>query len=145
MLAGANEDAPQVLKAVLAPQRGAATLLFGRSRASGPEAAWINGTAVTVVVDNKTAFTHVFAARVIYGEAYGLNKGLVGFGSNNSRGYFDNIAIQILPPKITLDHQESFDDGTADVFAPVDGTWSTSGGAYIAGPIDSTSCGPRHC
>ncbi|HSO02245.1 MAG TPA: hypothetical protein VLS46_06935, partial [Gaiellaceae bacterium] len=91
----------------------------------------INGTAVTVVVDNKTAFTHVFAARVIYGEAYGLNKGLVGFGSNNSRGYFDNIAIQILPPKITLDHQESFDDGTADVFAPVDGTWSTSGGAYI--------------
>src|SRR5690606_18131175 len=45
MLAGANESAPQILKAVLEPQRGTATLLFGRERAPGPEAAWINGTA----------------------------------------------------------------------------------------------------
>lgn len=45
MLAGANEEAPQILKAVLAPKNGAAILLFSRERAPGPEAAWINGTA----------------------------------------------------------------------------------------------------
>lgn len=45
MLASANDHAPQILKAVLAPRGGAATLLFGADRAPGPEAAWINATA----------------------------------------------------------------------------------------------------
>ena len=45
LLAGANDHAPQILKAVLAPRGGAATLLFGPDRAPGPDAAWINGTA----------------------------------------------------------------------------------------------------
>jgi 2-methylcitrate dehydratase PrpD len=45
LLAGANDSAPQILKAVLAPRGGAATLLFGADRAPGPDAAWINGTA----------------------------------------------------------------------------------------------------
>ncbi len=58
----------------------------------------INGTTVTVLVDNKRAFTHTFAARMIDGVSYGLNKGLVGVGSDNSRGYYDNISLQVLPP-----------------------------------------------
>lgn len=45
MLAGANDEAPKLLKGVLAPQVGGATLLFGSDRAPGPDAAWINGTA----------------------------------------------------------------------------------------------------
>ena len=45
MLAGAREPAPQLLRAMLAPAGGEATLLFGAGRASAPEAAWINGTA----------------------------------------------------------------------------------------------------
>ena len=45
MIAGANEPAPQLLRAVLAPAGGEAALLFGAGRASAPEAAWINGTA----------------------------------------------------------------------------------------------------
>jgi 2-methylcitrate dehydratase PrpD len=45
MIAGAREPAPQLLKAMLAPAGGESTLLFGESRASAPEAAWINGTA----------------------------------------------------------------------------------------------------
>ena len=31
--------------------------------------------------------------------AYGLNYGFVGFGSDNSRGSYDNIAVQVLPPR----------------------------------------------
>jgi 2-methylcitrate dehydratase PrpD len=45
MLAGAREPAPQLLRTVLAPPGGEATLLFGEGRAPAPEAAWINGTA----------------------------------------------------------------------------------------------------
>ena len=45
MLAGANDPAPQLLKSVIAPHGGVATLLFGAERAPAPEAAWINGTA----------------------------------------------------------------------------------------------------
>ena len=45
MIAGAGEPAPQLLRAMLAPAGGEATLLFGAGRASAPEAAWINGTA----------------------------------------------------------------------------------------------------
>ena len=45
MIAGAAEPAPQLVRAMLAPGSGEATLLFGAGRASAPEAAWINGTA----------------------------------------------------------------------------------------------------
>jgi hypothetical protein len=93
----------------------------------------INGTAVTVSVDSKTAFTHVFGARVIDGEAYGLNKGMVGVGSANSRGYYDNVKVQVLPPQITLDHQEDFEDGSAGAFTDVpDGSWQVQSGRYVA-------------
>lgn len=45
MIAGAREPAPQLLRSMLAPKVGEATLLFGEGRASALEAAWINGTA----------------------------------------------------------------------------------------------------
>jgi 2-methylcitrate dehydratase PrpD len=45
MIAGAREQAPQLVRAMLAPAGDEATLLFGAGRASAPEAAWINGTA----------------------------------------------------------------------------------------------------
>ena len=45
MIAGANEPAPQLLKATLAPAGGPATLLFGAERASTLDAAFINSTS----------------------------------------------------------------------------------------------------
>ena len=45
MIAGADEPAPQLVRAMLAPSGNEAMLLFGAGRASAPEAAWINGTA----------------------------------------------------------------------------------------------------
>jgi 2-methylcitrate dehydratase PrpD len=45
MIAGAQDPAPQLLRRVLGPQGGDATLYFAGERSPAPEAAWINGTA----------------------------------------------------------------------------------------------------
>ena len=63
----------------------------------------VNGTTVTVQANGKAALTHTYAPRMIGGVAYGLNKGMVGMGSDNSRGQFDNVRVRVLPPQVTLD------------------------------------------
>src|ERR1019366_5101617 len=45
MIVGRDEDCTQILKGVLAPAKGPATLYFGAEQSTGPEAGWINGTA----------------------------------------------------------------------------------------------------
>jgi len=45
MIVGRNEDCTTILKSVLAPGEGAATLYFSGEHSPGPEAGWINGTA----------------------------------------------------------------------------------------------------
>ena len=45
MIAGRREDCVRIMKKVLAPADGPATLTFGKEKSTAPEAAWINGTA----------------------------------------------------------------------------------------------------
>ncbi len=45
MIAGARDPAPQLVRKVLQPASGDATLYFSGQKAPAPEAAWINGTA----------------------------------------------------------------------------------------------------
>jgi 2-methylcitrate dehydratase PrpD len=45
MIAGRREDCVRIMKDVLAPADGPATLTFGKEKSTAPEAAWINGTA----------------------------------------------------------------------------------------------------
>jgi 2-methylcitrate dehydratase PrpD len=45
MIAGRREDCVRIMKDVLAPPDGPATLTFGKEKSTAPEAAWINGTA----------------------------------------------------------------------------------------------------
>ena len=45
MIAGRREDCVRIMKQVLAPADGPATLTFGTDKSTAPEAAWINGTA----------------------------------------------------------------------------------------------------
>ena len=90
----------------------------------------VNGTYVTVVLGNKS-FSYTFPNRVVDGVSHGLNQGLIGFGSDNSRGSLDNIVAQILPPTWTLESDETFDDGVANLFTGDQaGTWTTSGGRH---------------
>jgi hypothetical protein len=101
----------------------------------------VNGTQVTVVVDGTHSFSHTFDPRVIEGVSYGLNTGMVGVGSDNARGYFNNVVVQALPPQITLDHIEDFSTGDPGVLT-VDaaGTWQiqteVSGAARFEGIPD---------
>lgn len=95
----------------------------------------VNGTNVTVLVDGKDVFNYTFAPRVDSdGWVYGLNSGMVGLGSDNSRGSFDNIAVQILPPEVTLDETEEFPNTNGAVdFISETGVWQ-----YIEGKKIST-------
>ncbi|MBI3917574.1 MAG: hypothetical protein HY322_11275 [Betaproteobacteria bacterium] len=95
----------------------------------------INGTNVSVLVDNKSYFTYTFAPRVIEGVAYGLNKGFVGVGSDNSRGVFDNVSARVLPPQWTFQYTETFGSGPGQLFDGWStGTWTASGGRYTGTP-----------
>ena len=91
----------------------------------------VNGLVVTVTIDGKNAFSHQFPARYVDGDAVALNKGLVGFGSQQARGWFDNIALTVISPEISLDRTEYFDDGAAEAFTPVAGSWNTDAGRYV--------------
>ena len=95
----------------------------------------VNGVNATLVVNNNMVFTYTFQPRIIDGYSYGLNAGMVGVGSNNSQGAFDNVVVQVLPPQITFDQTVNFDDGTAPLFTGgTTGTWSVGGGVYSAAP-----------
>jgi Ca2+-binding RTX toxin-like protein len=103
----------------------------------------INGVNVTLVVDNKEVFQHTYAPRIEDGYAFGLNAGMVGVGSDNSRGWFDNIRVQVLPPQLTFDNTENFEDDLADLFTMgTTGVWSVSDGRYRVDPgIDPSTGG----
>jgi len=98
----------------------------------------INGTVVTVVLDGKELFSYAFDPRVDDdGYVHGLNAGMVGFGSDNSRGTFDNMAVQVLEPEITFEDTEDFPDTSIDMdLAQEIGEWSSEDGRYSADPSD---------
>ncbi|MEJ2168026.1 MAG: hypothetical protein P8X90_21090, partial [Desulfobacterales bacterium] len=104
----------------------------------------VNGTTVTLLADNKEYFSHTFEPRVIDGWVYGLNGGMVGFGSDNSKGVFDNIAVQVLPPEITLEGTEEFPNTDETIeLVPAIGLWQANGGRYdggLASASDTAIC-----
>src|SRR5206468_11243765 len=73
----------------------------------------VNGTSVIVNAGSKS-FSYLYGPRMVSGEPQGLNKGLLGFGSDQSRGTIENVAIQVLPPQITPDPTEDFKEGPAN-------------------------------
>jgi Ca2+-binding RTX toxin-like protein len=94
-----------------------------------------NGLVASLIVDNAAVFSHAYAPRVIDGWSYGLNYGLVGVGSDNSRGSFDNIAVQVLPPQVTFQTTEPFTSGPGASFpAAPTGLWNVQSGRYVGTP-----------
>jgi Ca2+-binding RTX toxin-like protein len=99
----------------------------------------VNGTVATVAVQGLTSFSYAFALRVIDGISYGLNTGMVGVGSDMSRGIFDNIAVRRLAPETTFSSTEDFSDGLAQLFTgPATGTWGVAGGRYDGTPASGS-------
>jgi hypothetical protein len=100
----------------------------------------INGLNATLLVDNKEVFSYTFDPRVVDGWTFGLNYGLIGVGSDNARGTFDNIAVQVLPPQITFQSFEDFKDGRADELVAIDSSeWKVHRKAYHATPDGGTA------
>jgi hypothetical protein len=89
----------------------------------------VNGTAVTLSVNGTMALSYTFAPRLIAGQLVGLNKGMTGMGSNNSRGVFDNVQVRVLAPQVTFDQTIDLRASTGSLGVPLAGTWtSTSNG-----------------
>ena len=100
----------------------------------------VNGLTATLVVNNQAVFSQTYAARVIDGYSYALNWGLVGMGSDNSRGNFDNVTVQVLPPAVTYQNTEDFSDGVADLYtAAKAGAWLVANGRFTANAANATS------
>ena len=99
----------------------------------------LNGTVATLVVDGTEVFSHVYDPRVdSTGYSYGLNLGMVGLGAENSIARVDNVGIQILPPEITYEDIEDFDDDVADIYTGGDtGDWEITAGRYEGTPVAS--------
>ncbi|MHC1764378.1 MAG: hypothetical protein AB9869_08735 [Verrucomicrobiia bacterium] len=93
----------------------------------------INGTAVTLQVNNKVTLSHTFALRTdAYGMAHALNDGLVGLGAHNSSAQIDNVAVQRIPPLTTFNETVDFSTGPTSLLeTPMSGDWSATGGRYI--------------
>ena len=108
----------------------------------------VNGLWVTVLVNGVAVLSRQMSPRFIDGRAEGFNLGMVGVGSDNSRGTFDDVTVQVLPPQSTFDDLEDFEDGTANLFTGVvSGTWAVTGGRYMgtasgAAPAISTMALP---
>jgi hypothetical protein len=100
----------------------------------------INGSSVTLIVDNKTTLTHVFAPRIdADGIAYGISAGMVGLGADNAKATIDNMIVQRLAPVMTFVRTVGFDSGLMDLFEePASGTWTLSSGRY-SGAASGTS------
>jgi hypothetical protein len=69
----------------------------------------VNGLVVTVTANGGNAFSYTFSPRVIGGDQVALNRGLVGFGSQQAKGWIDNIALTVISPAITIDRTDYFE------------------------------------
>jgi len=95
----------------------------------------VNGLVATISVNNTASLTFTFQPRVVAGYAYGLNWGLLGVGSDQARGAFDNVTVQVAPAT-TFQSTEDFADGVADRFTgETAGSWTVTGGRYVGTPL----------
>ncbi|MEX0330675.1 MAG: LEPR-XLL domain-containing protein [Puniceicoccaceae bacterium] len=94
----------------------------------------LNGSTVTLTVDNKVSLSHVFELRIdAFGIAHGLKDGMVGLGANNSKAMIDNVIVQRLRPPVTFTLTETFEAVSSGLFAePISGSWVTENGFVTA-------------
>ncbi|WP_404783714.1 DUF4347 domain-containing protein [Altericista sp. CCNU0014] len=94
----------------------------------------LNGSAVALKVNNQTQLTYTFAARVdADGFSKGLNAGMVGLGASNALAAIDNVAVQQVPPTVTLNKTVDFSSApTVDTLfeAPRTGVLNAQAGRY---------------
>src|SRR5262249_43765690 len=69
----------------------------------------VNGSFVTLIVNNQWTLTFTFAPRVdSYGITHPISEGMIGLGANNSKASIDNVTVQRIPPATTLSQTVDF-------------------------------------
>jgi Ca2+-binding RTX toxin-like protein len=101
----------------------------------------VNGSTITLIVDNKVTLTHTFAPRIgTDGVAHGLSHGMVGLGADNAKATIDNMIVQRLAPVMTFVRTVDFSSGVTNLFdAPASGTWNLSSGRYVGAASGTTA------
>jgi len=100
----------------------------------------LNGSAVTLTVNNQVSLAFTFAPRVdAYGISHGLNDGMVGLCAKNAAAQIDNVTVQRVAPVTTFSQTVDFGSGSTSLFqTPQSGVWTLGGGRY-AGAADATT------
>ncbi|MEE4312992.1 MAG: hypothetical protein V2J11_00765, partial [Desulfofustis sp.] len=95
----------------------------------------VNGTAVTILVNNSLSLSYAFAPRIDgYGIFHNLKDGMIGLGADNGKAAIDNVTLQVLPPTITLTRTDDF-SSAPELVAAATGGWTLSdGGDYVGTP-----------
>ena len=96
----------------------------------------VNGTYVTLLVNEQKIFTYTYAVRVDEdGFKHYCNEGMVGLGVNGAKGRIDDVSVQILPPTISYEASSGFATEPTNVLAPpTTGAWQIQQGRYVAAP-----------
>lgn len=96
----------------------------------------VNGSAVTLVVNNAQSVSFAFTPRRDSdGFTYHLNAGMYGLGADNAKARIDNVVVQQVPPKVTLTKTDTFDGTTAPLLTPYSGTWTQQSGRLVGTPL----------
>ncbi len=97
----------------------------------------VNGTAATITIDGTSPMSFTYVPRLIDGVASPLNHGWTGMGSNNSRGAFDNVVVQVTTPVPTYDKTTTLSAGVGPLTLRYAGTWTVGAGGLNATPAAS--------
>jgi Ca2+-binding RTX toxin-like protein len=99
----------------------------------------VNGTAVTLILDNSKIVNHVFAPRVVSEEQVGLNTGMIGVGAEKASTRYDNVTVQKLAPVTTFEGTNEFDGSFSPVMLQaLSGSWAQASGRYAATAANAT-------
>ncbi|MCP9780196.1 MULTISPECIES: DUF4347 domain-containing protein [Cyanobium] len=94
----------------------------------------VNGSVVTLTVNNATTLSFTFAARIdASGTQHRINEGMLGLGARNAKSSIDNLRLQRIAPTFSYDKALDFSTAPpADQFqAPLQGNLSTQTGRYV--------------
>ena len=98
----------------------------------------VNGSAVTLIVNNQVTLSYAFAPRVdSEGFTHGISEGMVGLGVRNGTAAIDNVVVQRVPPATTFTETEEFTSAPT-LFSESSAGWSLSEGRF-AGTADGSN------
>jgi hypothetical protein len=93
----------------------------------------VNGSAVTMIVNNQFSLSHTFQPRSdADGFLHFANEGMIGLGANQAKAKIDNVVVQRLAPVLAFSQTVDFNNATTtDLFQPpTSGAWSLANGRY---------------